>query len=52
MSIEDDFETGKAYFVKGQFQKAISSLQQVVAFDPEFAAAWRILGASYEELRE
>ncbi|MCU7800581.1 MAG: tetratricopeptide repeat protein [gamma proteobacterium symbiont of Lucinoma myriamae] len=44
------FGLGNALFKSGQASEAISHLKAAIEFDPEYSAAWKILGKALVEI--
>jgi Tfp pilus assembly protein PilF len=44
------FGLGKGYLDADQFVLAAEHLQHCVAFDPEYSAAWKLLGQAHNKL--
>jgi predicted Zn-dependent protease len=43
------FSLGNEYSKLGQFERAATHLQQAVAHDPNYSAAWKLLGKALNE---
>lgn len=43
------FGLGQAYLKQDQPQAAIEHLQKALEFDPEYSAAWKLLGKAFAE---
>lgn len=41
------FGLGKAYLDQGDYARAAEHLQRCVAFDPQYSAAWKLLGKAF-----
>lgn len=41
------FGLGKAYLTRKAFQNAVEHLEQAVSQDPDYSAAWKLLGRAY-----
>lgn len=46
------FGLGNAYFQQHDFHSAVTHLQQAVAHDPGYSAAWKLLGKALVECGE
>lgn len=44
------FGLGKGYLDAGEFARAAEHLQCCVGFDPDYSAAWKLLGQAYSKL--
>ncbi|HCP55169.1 MAG TPA: hypothetical protein DIU04_10495, partial [Pseudomonas sp.] len=42
------FGLGKGYLDAGDYARAIEHLQRCVAFDPNYSAAWKLLGKALQ----
>ncbi|MCU0868975.1 MAG: hypothetical protein MUF30_05130 [Burkholderiales bacterium] len=42
------FGLGNAYLGRGEAVKAVAHLAQAVVLDPEYSAAWKLLGKAHE----
>lgn len=45
------FGLANAYLAKGQFDTALLNAKLAVEFDPDYSAAWRLLGQLFERLQ-
>ena len=43
------FSLGNEFFKLSQFEQAATHLQQAVTFDPNYSAAWKLLGKALNE---
>jgi Tfp pilus assembly protein PilF len=43
------FGLGKAYLDAGEFARAAEHLQRCVEFDPQYSAAWKLLGQAWNK---
>ncbi len=46
------FGLGQAYLKEKQYNHAVKHLQQATLQDPNYSAAWKLLGKSYAELND
>ena len=46
------FSLGGEYLKRGEYAKASAHLQQAVMFDPQYSAAWKLLGRAAAANRE
>ncbi|MEM7257633.1 MAG: tetratricopeptide repeat protein [Pseudomonadota bacterium] len=46
------YSLGNAYFADKQFQPAVEHLQHAVQHDPNYSAAWKLLGRCHFELQQ
>jgi len=46
------FGLGKAYLDQGDYARAAEHLQRCVDFDPQYSAAWKLLGKAFEAQAE
>jgi tetratricopeptide (TPR) repeat protein len=49
---EDYLQQGVEKFERGDYQSAIADLQQAIALNPNFAAAYSVLGSTYIEVQD
>lgn len=46
------FSLGNEFSKLGQFEKAATHLQQAIIFDPNYSAAWKLLGNALNESKQ
>jgi len=44
------YAEGRKYHIAGEYRKSVQLMEKAVAIDPEFAMAYRSIGASYENM--
>jgi len=46
------FGLGQAYIKEKQYDQAVTNLQHATRHDPNYSAAWKLLGKAYAELHD
>jgi len=46
------YSLGNAYFNEKDFERAVVHFKEAVRHDPQYSAAWKILGRSHHELTQ